>query len=82
MKQERLHKLGFVIMTKEYVGGVIAGLGVGIIIAFLIFWPEHRVSSPFALLLGCCCTIGGSSLARAAQRKKFQQDDIDEKHDA
>lgn len=78
MNKDRLFKLGFVIMTKEYVGGIIGGFGVGILGASVIFSPEHRVG--LAMGLAACCTMAGSFLARAGQRQKFQKNGIDEKH--
>jgi hypothetical protein len=79
MKPERLLKWGFVIPTREYIGGVIGRLGLGIFITNVILSPEHRITNPL-LWFGCFgCIAVGSLLARAAQRKRFQKDLPDEK---
>ena len=82
MKTERLMKWGFVIPTGEYSGGVIGGLGLGVFITTAILSPEHRVTNPLVWLGSFGCITVGSLLARAAQRKRFQEDSPDEKSDA
>jgi hypothetical protein len=82
MKTERLMKWGFVIPTREYNGGVLAGLGMGVFITTAILSPEHRITNPLVWFGGLGCVVVGSLLARAAQRKRFQKDVTDEKPDA
>ena len=71
--------MGFVIMTGEYVGGVLAGVGLGILATYAFLVSAHRIPNTWAFLLGFCFTTAGSLLARATQRKRFQKDVVDEK---
>jgi hypothetical protein len=82
MKNERLIRWGFVIPTREYSGGVLGGLGLGVFITTAILSPEHRITQPWVWFGGLGCVVVGSLLARAAQRKRFQKAVSDEKPDA
>jgi hypothetical protein len=73
---------GFVIPTREYNGGVLGGLGLGVFVTTAILRPEHRITEPWVWFGAFGCIVVGSLLARAAQRKRFQKDVIGEKHDA
>jgi hypothetical protein len=79
MKTEKLMTWGFVIPTGEYSGGVIGGLGLGIFLTTVVVSPDHRISNPL-VWFGCFgCIVVGSMLARAAQRKRFQNGLLHEK---
>jgi hypothetical protein len=82
MKYERWHKLGGVILTGEYVGGVLAGVGLGICVTYALLLSAHHVPDTWAFLFACGFTTTGSLLARAVQRKRFQKDSCDEKREA
>ena len=82
MKTEKLMKWGFVIPTREYNGGVIGGLGLGVFLTTAIVSPDHRITNPLVWFGSFGCIVVGSLLARAAQRKRFQKDVTDEKPDA
>lgn len=73
MKMEQLLKYGIVIPTKEFNGGMLGGVGLGVMIATVILSPEHRITVPWVYFLAFGCIAIGSALARAAQRKRFQQ---------
>lgn len=81
MKNSRLLKSGFVIPTREYLGGILGGLGLGIVITITIVTPAHRVTAPWVWLVVCGCITTGSLLARAVQRKRFQNDSLDGNRD-
>jgi hypothetical protein len=74
MKTERLLKYGFVVPTREYNGGVLAGLGLGVLITTLILSPTHPVTTPWVWFMIWGCILVGSLLARAAQRRRLQED--------
>jgi hypothetical protein len=80
MKTERLLKYGFLIPTREYIGGALGGLGLGVFITTVILSPEHRVTVPWVWFLAFGCMVTGSMLARAAQRKRFLKEGTDAKH--
>ena len=75
-------KWGFVIPTREYNGGVIGGLGLGVFLTTVIISPDHRVTNPLVWFGSFGCIIAGSLLARAAQRKRIQGALTDKKPDA
>ena len=79
MKTERLLKYGFVIPTREYNGGVLGGLGLGVFITTVVLSPDHHVTVPWVWFLAFGCIATGSLLARAAQGRRFQNDKIDKK---
>jgi hypothetical protein len=82
MKSSRLLKWGLVVPTREYIGGILGGLGLGVFITMLILSPAHRVTESWVWLVVCGCIVTGSFLARAAQRKRFQNDSVDGNHKA
>ncbi len=82
MKTEKLIKWGFVILTKEYGGGVIGGLGLGAFLTTAITSPDHRITNPLVWFGSFGCIIVGLLLAREAQRKKFQKDVANQKPNA
>jgi hypothetical protein len=82
MKTEKLMELGFVIPTREYNGGILGGLGLGVILTTVINSPDHRIMNPLVWLCSFGCIVVGSLLARAAQRKRFRDDLAHKKPDA
>jgi hypothetical protein len=70
--------------TGEFVGGTIAGIGLGIIMtnAFLATSERHVVVPPLLWICAFFCTTGGSLLARSARLKRLSKHDRDEKPDA
>jgi hypothetical protein len=82
MKTDQLMKWGFMIPTKEYIGGILAGLGLGILLTTSIISPEHHITEPWAWFLVVGCILIGVLLARAGQRRRFQEVVSDGKGDA
>jgi hypothetical protein len=82
MKMESLLKYGFTLPTAEYNGGVLAGLGLGVLATTIVLSPEHRITVPWVWFVVIGCIVAGSLLARGAQRKRFQSEGANEKHDA
>ena len=74
----------FVVWSREYSGGVLAGIGLGVIITkALLASSEHTVIfHPLMWALACGCIAVGSVLARAAQRRRFRSDLDDDNHEA
>ena len=70
--------------TGEFVGGVIAGIGLGILItnAFLATSSQHVAVPPLLWICAIFCASGGSLLARTARLKRLSKLDRDEKHDS
>jgi hypothetical protein len=70
--------------TGEFVGGIIAGIGLGIIIAnsHLATSSQHVVVGPFLWICAFLCASGGGLLARSARLKRRSKNDNDDKHDA
>jgi len=69
--------------TGEYVGGIIAGIGLGIIItnAFLATSSLHVIVPPLLWICAIFCASGGSLLARSARLKRLSKIESEEKHD-
>ena len=52
--------------TGEYLGGILAGLGLGIVIGW---WTSGKNLYPFLAIVGFLLICIGASFARATQRK-------------
>jgi hypothetical protein len=81
------HKLlatWFGYFTGEYVGGVMAGTGFGIIIAnaLMATSTQHIVIPPLVWICAFGCSGFGSLMARSAYQKRHTKKDVGEKHDA
>jgi len=65
----------FVAPSREYLGGILAGIGIGILIAnALVSSSERRiVFSPWVWILAFVCIAVGSLLAKAAQRRRSRE---------
>jgi hypothetical protein len=74
MNTEKPMRLGFVIPTGEYGGGLTAGVGLGILLTAALYFPGHRITNPLVYFGALGCIVIGSLLARAAQRKRFRND--------
>ena len=59
-------KNSMVRLTREYMGGILAGLGLGFVIGW---WTSDKNLYPFLLIVGFLLIGIGAGLARAAQRK-------------
>ena len=82
MKNSHLLKLRFLNPSGEWSGGVLAGFSLGMLVMAFILSPEHRVTLPWVWFLAGSGIIIGILQARDAQRKRFQKDVADEKHEA
>jgi hypothetical protein len=82
MKNEHQLKMGSAIMTGEYIGGLLAGVGIGILITYAFLLSSHRIPNRWAFVLGMGFMIAGSFLAAACQRRKSQKNSCDDKRDA
>jgi hypothetical protein len=82
MKNSNLLKLRFLEPSGEWSGGVLAGFSFGMFVMAVILSPDHRVTLPWVWFLAGSGIIIGILQARAAQRKRFQKDVADEKHEA
>jgi hypothetical protein len=74
MKTERLLKYGFVVPTGEYAGGLIGGFGLGVLITTYFLSSDHRIHNALVWIGPFVCIAVGSTMARAAQRKRFPKE--------
>jgi hypothetical protein len=79
MNQQR-RSSHFVVLTQEYLGGIIAGIGLGLLVASG-FRPSGLGSySALFWILAFFCIGAGSLLARSGQRKRSHQEQFDATH--
>jgi len=69
--------------TGEFVGGTIAGFGVGVIVtnAFITTSAAHVIVPPFLWISAFLCTCVGGLIARSAYQKRVSKSIDNEKHD-
>jgi hypothetical protein len=75
MNAERQLKLGFVLFSKEYCAGTLAGIGVGILFDIIrsdLFSSE--IEKDFIRVIAFFCIFSGGTWARAIQQKGLQKD--------
>ena len=70
-------------LTGEFVGGIIAGIGFGIMITntFMASPAQHVAVPPLLWVCSFFCAAGGSLLARSARLKRRSKKHDDEKHE-
>ena len=70
--------------TGEVVGGIIAGIGLGIMItnACLATSTQHVAIPPLLLICSLFCASGGGLLIRSSRLKRLAKKDEHERHDA
>ena len=72
MRKEHWSAWGFLIPTAEYVGGTLAGVGLGVFLAGFVLLPPDGHLPIWLNMLGFGCIGVGSLWARSGQRKRFQ----------